>query len=155
MICSFNPLLRNSLWFFSICKRWVLLGAVASSVSTLSWGILYDSSVLGDLVLELKKNGFNPLLRNSLWFKISVYSFPCGLYLVSTLSWGILYDSQKPQWSGRPNSRYSFNPLLRNSLWFVSPMYSLLRLYTIISSFNPLLRNSLWFSSIYCVRASL
>ena len=38
-------------------------------VSTLSWGILYDSLLnMAEKQRAQTGNGFNPLLRNSLWF---------------------------------------------------------------------------------------
>ena len=112
----FNPLLRNSLWFG--CHRGnqkdyegefqpsleeffmipvfstLLISGYMPMVSTLSWGILYDSSPRS-------------------WRQV----FLVRICVVSTLSWGILYDSWlwKHPWI---STARRFNPLLRNSLWF-------------------------------------
>ncbi len=92
-----------------------------SFVSTLSWGILYDSFLFKVDICFRVYICFNPLLRNSLWFNVGCF------WIIFSFSEG-------------------FNPLLRNSLWFYQKASSAST--AIIHGFNPLLRNSLWF--IYC-----
>ncbi len=90
---SFNPLLRNSLWFEK-SRGWVSHRA----------GEVFQPSLEEFFMIHCCDTwdwpwgcwGFNPLLRNSLWFHIPTLSDlgdkPC---CVSTLSWGILYDSMR------------------------------------------------------------
>ena len=137
-------------------------------VSTLSWGILYDSPFYYATAKNFSQC-FNPLLRNSLWFlSLTVSASSTNDTYVSTLSWGILYDSSIKERGILQPLYLSFNPLLRNSLWFYTTNTCnrcLLRkkfqpsleeffmiqypekLFILVErrSFNPLLRNSLWF----------
>ena len=91
-IKDFNPLLRDSLWFHT-----TRMGAVSTSscrISTLSWGILYDSTAKSENSYANICVNFNPLLRDSLWF----------------------INQHRRQHKRR--GHHNFNPLLRDSLWF-------------------------------------
>ncbi len=142
-ILMFQPSLEE---FFMIpTPLYLTCPDTLSFVSTLSWGILYDSCLKADGKVLKNKKGFNPLLRNSLWFRNwlgrggshyerfqpSLEEFFMIQKLiyeekysndinVSTLSWGILYDSTLLYIFCVVVWVLSFNPLLRNSLWFAS-----------------------------------
>ncbi len=139
---TFNPLLGNSLWF-KRKEKWKAKAAspqafqpplgefsmILHNVYNIPLGELDKvfQPPLGEFSMilcffwfwfEILFSGsFNPLLGNSLWFKISMVN--------------------------KHVHNKSFNPLLGNSLWFI--MFLMCMATCGIMSFNPLLGNSLWF----------
>ena len=172
---SFNPLLRNSLWFYLYCCTcWKILMITFQPSLEEFFVILGEAETWGTYFSFFS---FNPLLRNSLWFLAIGYwwfsrevqksvfqpsleeffvirflsSLANGILtgVLSTLSWGILCDSFS---SGNTSVVYVeyFQPSLEE--FFVILYISVKADGDGVYSFNPLLRNSLWFS--HCLMMS-
>ena len=177
---SFNPLLRNSLWFadFGFPTR---IHHLRNILSTLSWGILCDSgpveprrkNISGDKNLStlswgiLCDSSYRYIV--SKWIYLVWWLFQPSLEEFFVIPFSIrfwMYSRTLTLKNFQPSleeffvihvvslhpflllvGKYPFNPLLRNSLWFRRG--GLVSTRSNIFSFNPLLRNSLWFPRIW------
>ncbi len=123
----------------------VIKMGTGKNLSTPSWGILYDSK-LGVVISNAFVCAFNPLLGNSLWFQTSIMELERRterIHFQPPL--GEFSMILMPYCCGWSIKKLPFNPLLGNSLWFKQHEFFLRK--TVVRTFNPLLGNSLWFFS--------